>query len=345
MRKGIVIVLAAFTTTGCSQLFYRGLHAPARRPIVAPAPLASSSPIGRWDLVMRLPRGSVVDVLSMNGEALVGPVSGVDGFAVRVIAQGVEQQIPRADVLRVDLIDLPGSEVREAARGAGLGAALGVGAAAIMSGVIGGSAWPPPGSLLRGGAAIGALAGGEAALAARQGGLIYLAEHQASNSNSYGSGRPSRVVQRDAPARFARSYSAKEWPAIVDLSPGQIVRVVRTNGRSHQGALLVADDTALRLDVEGAELRITRASIERVEVLEMPAAAARKMESPLGASPLVRLGAPTLLFGGAQAQILRFPAVPSLDERSSIGVPVVGVSTASRVTRMSVCHATAVRMR
>ena len=269
MRKGIVIVLAAFTTTGCSQLFYRGLHAPARRPIVAPAPLASSSPIGRWDLVMRLPRGSVVDVLSMNGEALVGPVSGVDGFAVRVIAQGVEQQIPRADVLRVDLIDLPGSEVREAARGAGLGAALGVGAAALISGVIGGSAWPPPGALLRGGAAIGGLAGGEAALAARQGGLIYLAEHQ--GSNSYGSVRPSRVMQRDAPARFARAYSAKEWSAIVDLSPGQIVRVVRTNGRSYQGALLVADDSALRLDVEGAELRITRASIERVEVLESTA--------------------------------------------------------------------------
>ena len=274
MRRVIVIVLAAFTTTGCSQLFHRGLYAPARHPIVAPAPLPSPMPIGRWDSVMRLPRGSVVDVLSRNGEAFVGSVSRVDGSAVRLVVQGVEEQIPRADVLRVDLVDLPGSEVRHVARGAGLGAALGVGAAALISGVIGGSAWPPPGALLRGGAAIGGLAGGEAALVARQGGLIYLAEYQ--ESISYGSARPSRAMQREAPARFARSFSAKEWNAIVALSPGQIVRVIRTNGGSHQGALLVADDAALRLDVDGAELHITRASIERVDVLETSAESTRE---------------------------------------------------------------------
>ena len=275
MRTAIVIVLAAFTTTGCSPLLHRGLYGTARPSIVAPAPLPPSLPIGRWDSVMRLPRGSVVDVLSRNGETFVGSMSGVDGSAVRVVVQGVEEHIPRADVLRVDLVDLPGSEVRAAARGAGLGAALGVGAAAIISGVIGGSAWPPPGALLRGGAAIGGLAGGEAALAARQGGLIYLAEYQGSTPNV--SVRSSRDIEREARARFARSYSAKEWPAILDLSPGQIVRVVRTNGRSHQGAVLIADDAALRLDVDGAELRITRASIERVDVLEMPAEAAPKM--------------------------------------------------------------------
>src|SRR5262245_60012016 len=136
MRKGIVVVLAAVTTTGCSQLLQRGLYAPARPPMVAAAPLLPSMPIGRWDNVMRLPRGSIVDVLSANGQAFVGQVIGADGFSVRVVVQGVEQQIPRADVVRVDLVDLPGSEVREAAKGVGLGAALGVGAAAVISGVI-----------------------------------------------------------------------------------------------------------------------------------------------------------------------------------------------------------------
>jgi hypothetical protein len=265
MRKGIVVVLAAVTTTGCSPLLQRGLYGTARPSIMAPAPLPPALPIGRWDSVMRLPRGSVVDVLARNGDAFVGSVSGVDGFAVRMIVQSVETEIRRADVLRVDLIDLPGSEVREVARGAGLGAALGLGAAAVIAGVIGGSAWPPPGALLRGGAAVGGLAGGQAALTARQGGLIYLAEDH--GSISYAPVRPSRTSERDVPAGLSRSYSAREWPAIVDLSPGQIVRVVRTNGKSHQGALLAADDAAVWLDVEGAELRVTRASIERVDVL------------------------------------------------------------------------------
>ena len=121
---------------------------------------------------------------------------------------------------------------------------------------------------MRGAAAIGGIAGGEAALAARQGRLIYLAEHQRSTRHS--SVRPSLPIQHEVPARIARSYSAKEWTAIVTLSPAQIARVLRTNGWWHQGALLVADDAALRLDVEGAELRITRALIVRVDVLEIP---------------------------------------------------------------------------
>jgi hypothetical protein len=369
MQKAIVIVLAAFTTTGCSHLMYPGLYSPARSRSVAPAPPPPPMPIGRWDNVMRLPRGSVVDVLSMNGEAFVGPVTGIDGSAVRVVVRGVEEHVSRADVLRVDLVDLPGSEAGAVAKRVGLGAAVGVGAAALIGGVIGGAAWPPPGALLRGGAAVGGLAGGEAALAARQGGLIYLAEHQL--STRYSSGLPNPPIQREAPARIAGSYSAREWSAIVNLSPGLIVRVIRTNGRMHQGALLIADDAEVRLDVEGAELRITRGSIVRVDVLEMPAAAARGM-SPLlqklalamaiaggptdgagpagflvgiGASPLVRLGAPTLPIGGAQAQILRFQAASFRGGPSPTEIPAVGVASVSRVKSMSICHAPAARMR
>jgi hypothetical protein len=199
MRKAIVIVLAAITTTGCAHLGYPGLYA---RRSVAVRPLPPPLPIGRWDSVMRLPRGSTVDVLSMDGETFVGPVAGVDGAAVRVIVQGVEQRIPRAEVLRVDLVDLPGSEVGAIAKRAGVGAALGVGAAALIAGVIGGHAWPPPGALLRGGAAIGGLAGGEAALAARQGRLVYLAEHQ--GAAPYAPVYPVLPVERDAPARARR---------------------------------------------------------------------------------------------------------------------------------------------
>jgi hypothetical protein len=276
MQKAIVIALAAFTTTGCSHLGYPGLYSPTRSRLVVPTRLPLPMPIGRWDNIMRLPRRSVVNVLSMNGEAFVGPVTSADGSAVRVLVGDVEEQIPRAEVLRVDLVDFPGSEAGAVAKQAGLGAALGVGAAAILAGVIGGPAWPPPGALVRGGAAIGGIAGGQAALAARQGRLIYLAEHQ--GSVRYSSVGPNLPVEHEVPVRIARSYSGKEWNAIVSLFPGQIVRVVRTNGWWHQGALLAADDAALRLDVEGAELRVGRTLIVRVDVLEIPAPAAQRMD-------------------------------------------------------------------
>jgi hypothetical protein len=290
MQKTIVIALAALATTGCSQLLYPGQYAPARSRMIAPRPLPPPVPIGRWDSVMRLPPGSIVDVLSMNGEAFAGRIAGVDGSAVRLVLRGVEEQIPRADVLRVDLLDLPGSEVGAVAKQAGLGAVVGVGAAALIAGVIGGPAWPPPGALVRGGAAIGGIAGGQAALAARQGRLIYLAEHQG-GPTPYSSGRSDLPIEREGP-RVARSHSAKEWLAIVNLSPGEMVRVVRSNGSWHEGALLGADDVALRVDMQGAELRITRASIVRVDVLEIPEPSAVEsvtpIEAPAGHQPETR---------------------------------------------------------
>jgi hypothetical protein len=220
---------------------------------------------GRWDNVMRLPPGSVVDVLSMDGAAYVGGLTAADGWSVSVNVNGIDEPIPRADVLRIDLVDLPGSEVRAVARQAGIGAVLGAGAAALVAGVIGGSAWPPPGALLRGGAAIGGVAGGSAALAARQGRIVYLAEHQGVMPiPPFGAGSRG---ERDRSARVVRSLPAREWTDIADLAAGEHVRVVRTNGVTHAGALVGVDDTSMRLDVGGAELRILRSSVVRVDVI------------------------------------------------------------------------------
>ena len=171
----LLAVPATAATSGCSQVLYP--HRPIHRPYGMARPLAAPvqpewAARGRWDAVMRLPRGSVVDVLSMDGAAYIGAIGVVDASSLRVTVQGVEEHVARGDVLRVDLVDLPGSEVRAVARQAGIGAALGVGAAAIVAAVIGGSAWPPPGALLRGGAAIGGVAGGQSALSARQPRLI-----------------------------------------------------------------------------------------------------------------------------------------------------------------------------
>jgi hypothetical protein len=242
-------------------------HGYGARPFgpAAPAPADSDLAVrGRWDNLMRVPRGSVVDLLAMDGVAYNGPITAVDGTSVRVTVNGVDEEIGRADVLRVDLVDLPGSEAGAVVKQAGLGAALGVGAAALIAGVIGGPAWPPPGALIRGGAAIGGVAGAEAALVGRRQRTIYLAEYQAQLPTRTW---PAGHLRSAGPAaQPARRIPASDWPAIAGLPSGVDVRVVRTSGAPHRGVLMDVDDELLRLDIQGAELRIRRDSVVRVEV-------------------------------------------------------------------------------
>jgi hypothetical protein len=175
MKKLMVVTAAAVLASGCAPLLYPGHHyAPRARMQAAPPPV----PIGRWDNVMRLPRLATIDVLTRDGMAHVGAFVGADSDRVRVLVSGEGQEIDRSDVVRVDLIDLPGSEAGAFAKGALRGALLGAGAALLIGGVIGGEAWPPPGPLVRGLAAAGGVSGGQGTLAARRGRLIYLAPNQ-----------------------------------------------------------------------------------------------------------------------------------------------------------------------
>jgi hypothetical protein len=215
---------------------------------------------------MRLPSGTVIDVLAMDGAAYVGALDAVDGASVRLLVREGEREVARADVMRIDLVDLPGSEVGAVARQAGVGAALGLGAATLISGVIGGAAWPPPGALLRGGAAIGGVAGGGAAMAARAPRLVYLAEPQRTVS-SVASAFPRVSAATD---RIARTISGGDEAAVAALAVGEHVRVVRRGGIVHRGLVTDVAEASLRLDVDGAELRVPRASIVRIEVLDVP---------------------------------------------------------------------------
>ena len=247
----------------CNALMPHG-GAYGRYPMMRPAPMPAIDPyaaaLGQWDSVLRLPIESVIDVLEMNGTAHVGKITRVDGYSVGVMVNGNEREIPRAEILRVDLLDLPGSEVGAAAKRAGLGAALGVGAIALVGAVIGGSAWPPPGAMLRAGAAIGGVAGARSSLIARQKRLIYLAEHQRITPPDYAQGPPPRPVQ---------SYSANRWDVIAGL-PAATTVTVTFGGARHQGSLVAVDDAAIRLTVGDAEVRILRTSIARVEVFSTP---------------------------------------------------------------------------
>ena len=177
MKRLLLLATAAMATTACAPGMFsipaRGY--PLRPHYARPAAQAEPVPIGRWDNVMRLPRGSTVDVLTSDGAAHVGPTLASDVSSVRLVVDGSERRIDRRDIVRVDMVDLAGSEVRAVARKAARGALLGAGFAALVSGVVGGEAWPPPGPLLRGGAAVGGVAAGQAEVLRRSGRVIYVA--------------------------------------------------------------------------------------------------------------------------------------------------------------------------
>jgi hypothetical protein len=174
MKGALVIVLVAVSTTGCSELLYPGLARPRLVPHAGRA-VAPPLPIGRWDNVMRLPRGATIDVLTVDGAATIGAIAETTVGSVTVHADGGEVRVAREAIVRVDLLDLPGSEAAAVARSAGRGALLGGATAAVIGAVIGGEAWPPPGVLMRAGLAAGAAAGLQAGMTRRQGRVLYIA--------------------------------------------------------------------------------------------------------------------------------------------------------------------------
>ena len=178
MKIGLAIVPLVLATSGCTFLNYPGHGFPriGRLPHRAVAPPPAP---GRWDVVMRLPRGATIDVLTRDGAATVGGFAGATSDVVTVLATGRELQIAKGAIVRIDLVDLPGSEAAAVAGRATRGALLGAGAAALGSAVIAGPAWPPPGVLLRSGAAGGAASAVQATLDERRGRMIYLAPTQA----------------------------------------------------------------------------------------------------------------------------------------------------------------------
>ncbi len=173
------ILLLGVLASGCAPYFapYGGrLGYPMPRPYASFAADGGALARGRWDNVMRLPARARIDVLTWDGLTHVGDITFADGGSLRLMARGIEEQISRADIVRVDLIDLPGSEMGAVTKSAAGGALLGIAIVGLVTGVIGGEAWPPPAAALRAGAAYGAVAGGAAGLSARRGRIVYLAE-------------------------------------------------------------------------------------------------------------------------------------------------------------------------
>lgn len=174
MNRLCVLLAAAVLTSGCSALLLPGPHGPhsSTRGRTRSDPYAAA--VGRLDEVMRLPRSATVDVLTRDGVARVGAFTSADEAGVSVEIQMVAVRIARADVIRIDLIDLPGNDALSVARGAAGGGLMGAALAGLLGAAIGGDAWPPPGAALRSGALLGGLVAGESALQGRRGRPVYI---------------------------------------------------------------------------------------------------------------------------------------------------------------------------
>lgn len=179
MKKLIPTIAMACLTAGCAPLMYSGPYGRMPPPQYGQRrPNVEAVPIGRWDNVMRLPRGSSIDVLTNDGAANVGLIAGSDAQSVRLQVDGADVRIARADVVRVDLVDLAGWDSGAVARKAARGALVGVGMVGLITGVLGGELWPPPAQAVRAGVALGAVGAGQAEATRRTPRMIYLAPGQ-----------------------------------------------------------------------------------------------------------------------------------------------------------------------
>jgi hypothetical protein len=126
-------------------------------------------PVGRWDNVMMLPVGALIQVLLIDGSKPAGPIVSAAVDRVRIHTAGGDVELPSRDVVRVDRQIAPvRSAVQDGARGAAFGAGV-VGVLGLISGRV-----PPPRMFLAGGI-IGAEQNVELNRLAGGASIIYLA--------------------------------------------------------------------------------------------------------------------------------------------------------------------------
>jgi hypothetical protein len=167
VMKLLCLVALSTLVSGCAAASYQMGAAPggqAAAPATSRQPLVrgygGQSPIGRWDVVMKLEPGHAVQVLMADGGVVKGAVVGGTFTSLRVRAGAGERDLSASDVMRVDSMKAPGpGPLRKGAEGAAWGAGL----VALLHVAVGAS--PQPRALAAG----AALAAGQSILYERVG--------------------------------------------------------------------------------------------------------------------------------------------------------------------------------
>jgi hypothetical protein len=131
------------------------MFAPRAAPRAAAAP---PSPVGRWDEVMALRPNWIIDVLDAEGDTHTGRFVRASVRSLRLVKSGGELELPRREVVRVDLLhaqDTPGTTAREIGTGAAAGAATMAGGAMLIPFLLTGKVFLPPARFLAAGAVLG----------------------------------------------------------------------------------------------------------------------------------------------------------------------------------------------
>jgi hypothetical protein len=161
-----LILLAVAGTAGCAPMLYgpghmgppRGVFAPPSRPMAAHGS-PWESVVGRWDNVVALNPTAPVGIVTADGTLRAGRFLRAGTSFVRILENGVEVDLPRGDVARLDLLKSAegidsAAVVRDAARGAAITGGLMMAVPYLITGRV----YVPPARLW----VAGAVAGGAA---------------------------------------------------------------------------------------------------------------------------------------------------------------------------------------
>lgn len=187
-KRIVVMVHLALMAAACSPVGYR-----ARTPfssqgarLIGPAyDVSAQPPFGRWDNVMMLPVGALVEVLRMDGSLAAGPIVSAAADRVRIHTASGDVEVPFKDVMRIDREVPRGSAWQDGSRGAAFGAGV-VGVLGLAVGRM-----PPP-RLFLAGAVVGAYETVELRRLAGQGRIVYVAPPVTSSGSRPGAQYPPR---------------------------------------------------------------------------------------------------------------------------------------------------------
>ena len=173
MKRFMLLAVVLVLPTGCAPIVRTAQHPqfqPGRAYVAPYAPYA-------WTNVVALQRESLVSVLTTDGRTVIGRFSRANQDGMWLEQPGTRgRYIDRPDVLQVDLVEPPGSRMRQIGKGMLIGALFGAGFATAVLGAVHESSDPKnPGQVIAAAAGIGALAGGQYVTEMRAPRTVYIA--------------------------------------------------------------------------------------------------------------------------------------------------------------------------